>query len=578
MMELIRNWGADWEPRVREMMEALDVQTSLAAFVTRMSMGRLIPLKRGRCHTWRPKAEIVDDIVLFCRSPILEELLKDKEEVFALIRSWGDSWEESLRQHLQSLVRLPALRTFICTLWGAWPKVPLRTHAARPRPEEDIICDIVERIRFDMAGPSADLPDTLQEMLIVLRDYGVNWENRLRHLLEPLTVTRGLSDFIQRLGPEASIPLCFPGGVRARSKTAVISDVCQYLQTLLATLAFGASPDMTVDLAEISRLATLPKLGVGDAILCRRFFRKYGRELFSGDSELQWAQTFSNSRRAVKLQIHDFHAALLGRWWEDGFCERHDPDRIAREREKDIHQVARELEQSLRHWQQQTGERRMPITNLRCHIETDLAKQCRHYMFKHAQMERNRLQKAYSLDSVSGALGAWPTSSYDASPWRSDAERELMFAVPGYAETEKKPMGNYTPACDVFNGLDKPMALAALASLCDHRVSSMTARCRNAARELGSVREQEPHATTDKVQEQIAQQFLYQFSDEPVASSPWPCRLCGASFECRLECDEHIRTTHVSVPEYRKKLFSLLEVVGPQSTSANGTCCAGKLV
>ena len=51
---------------------------------------------------------------------------------------------------------------------------------------------------------------------------------------------------------------------------------------------------------------------------------------------------------------------------------------------------------------------------------------------------------------------------------------------------------------------------------------------------------------------------LRRFEQDPLALPPFPCRLCSQGFASRRLLFDHIDSEHVSLVEYRKRLFFLL--------------------
>ena len=84
-------------------------------------------------------------------------------------------------------------------------------------------------------------------------------------------------------------------------------------------------------------------------------------------------------------------------------------------------------------------------------------------------------------------------------------------------------------------------------------------------------RELDQHASSlsaelENVKNKLAERLLRSFSDDPnEPPAEYPCRLCAESFVDHKALEEHIQDQHHGITEYRKKLFALVEDVGPKA-------------
>ena len=174
--------------------------------------------------------------------------------------------------------------------------------------------------------------------------------------------------------------------------------------------------------------------------------------------------------------------------------------------------------------------------------------------------------------------------------WRSDAERNRMFQIPGYHEKrDKAAMEPYIPAEQVLNGCDED-ALRALKAFAEGRARTegdeegtwkytrregrlecelvgLQKRCKKASALLWpDVPEDQRRTDLESVKKELAERLLRSFSDDPnKPPADHPCRLCDESFENHNALEEHIDDQHHGMTEYRKKLFALVEDAGPKA-------------
>ena len=149
--------------------------------------------------------------------------------------------------------------------------------------------------------------------------------------------------------------------------------------------------------------------------------------------QLKWIPQWPTAKKHLITQLQRLRKSL----WDDR--ERadklHDPDEVRKRRNEWVDDFATDLRDDILAWQEDHDADSMPTRG------QDKEVQFKHHQYytRHAKALTKRAENSF------GPEGAVANSFGEL--WRSDAERNRMFQIPGYHERrEKSAMETYTPA------------------------------------------------------------------------------------------------------------------------------------
>ena len=189
----------------------------------------------------------------------------------------------------------------------------------------------------------------------------------------------------------------------------------------------------------------------------RLLLRKYGGEFMVGEvagplPPLEWAPSFGQptrgrSRLSLQARLGDLIALLTAPSQDQ--LRLHDPATVAARRAEYASDATKQMAEELRQWQRAvSGPPRMPANAPEARQE-ERSLQAAHARF--LEQVRRNVRTLYGPPQEGEQLpGAAPRNAA-GEDWRSDAERDMLFAVPGYEEEGAGPARScYVPMARVL--------------------------------------------------------------------------------------------------------------------------------